>query len=406
MEPSLVPKLIEWIDRVILFCFCVLVIFLPIAHTETIRAFAMCIPAGLWIIKAILCRRFLFARTPMDLPILLFTLVAGLSVVTAVDPRYSLDEFIGEWLIGIGVFYMVVNNTRPEQVKYILGALLVGNLIMVGYGIFDFFRQGGILFETKVRASSLHSGMGTFGTYLVTITPFILVAFFFKRNARVHLFILILLSLNLFSLILNFSLGAWVAIAALFILIGFEFLKRKLLLFPVLLLMTGIFFLFPNPNHSFYHRFTDFSVRADSYNSRWILARFSLERIKKDPLGMIGFGQRSFTKQYKEFVNKYGDWHAHNTFLNITLQTGLQGLILFCFLLYRLLKYCHEKAKVEGNTLRKFYFTAAFMMVITFFVRNLSDDFFIDDSALLFWFLSGIVFAFEKGGLTKKQEEG
>jgi O-antigen ligase len=378
MEPSLVPKLIEWIDRVILFCFCVLVIFLPIVHTETIRAFAMCIPAGLWIIKAILCRRFLFARTPMDLPILLFTLVAGLSVVTAVDPRYSLDEFIGEWLIGIGVFYMVVNNTRPEQVKYILGALLVGNLIMVGYGIFDFFRQGGILFETKVRASSLHSGMGTFGTYLVTITPFILVAFFFKRNARVHLFILIL----------------------------FEFLKRKLLLFPVLLLMTGIFFLFPNPNHSFYHRFTDFSVRADSYNSRWILARFSLERIKKDPLGMIGFGQRSFTKQYKEFVNKYGDWHAHNTFLNITLQTGLQGLILFCFLLYRLLKYCHEKAKVEGNTLRKFYFTAAFMMVITFFVRNLSDDFFIDDSALLFWLLSGIIFAFEKDELTKKQEAG
>jgi hypothetical protein len=33
------------------------------------------------------------------------------------------------------------------------------------------------------------------------------------------------------------------------------------------------------------------------------------------------------------------------------------------------------------------------MMVITFFVRNLSDDFFIDDSALLFWVLSGIIFA-------------
>ncbi len=38
---------------------------------------------------------------------------------------------------------------------------------------------------------------------------------------------------------------------------------------------------------------------------------------------------------------------------------------------------------------------ATFMMIITFFVRNLSDDFFIDDSALLFWFLSGIVFAAE-----------
>jgi O-antigen ligase len=409
MEPSLALKLIEWIDRVILFCFCVLVIFLPIAHTESIRAFAMCIPAGLWIIKAILCRRFLFARTPMDLPIILFTLVAGLSVITAVDPRYSLEEFIGEWLIGISVFYVAVNNTRPEQVKYILGALLVGNLIMVGYGIFDFFRQGGILFEYKVRAASLHSGMGTFGTYLVTITPFILVGFFFVRNSRHFLAILILFSLNFFVLLLNFSLGAWVAIAALFILIGLEFLKRKVLLFPILLLLIGIFFLFPNPNRSFYHRFTDLSKGPDAYNTRWTLAKFSLEKIKKNPFRMIGFGQRSFAKQYKSFVQKYKGlpmWHAHNTFLNIALQTGLQGLILFCFLLYRLLKYCHEQAKAEENYLKKFYITAIFTMVITFFIRNLSDDFFIDDSALLFWFLCGIVFAFHKAGLTKKHEAG
>ncbi len=140
-------RVLRYIDQIILFCFCVLVIFLPIAHTETIRAFAMGIPAGLWIIKAILCRRFLFMRTPLDLPILLFTLVAGLSVVTAVDPRYSLQEFIAEWIIGICLFYLVVNNVRPEQVKYILGALLLGNVIMVGYGIFDFFRDGGIILD-------------------------------------------------------------------------------------------------------------------------------------------------------------------------------------------------------------------------------------------------------------------
>lgn len=36
-------------------------------------------------------------------------------------------------------------------------------------------------------------------------------------------------------------------------------------------------------------------------------------------------------------------------------------------------------------------------MIIAFFVRNLYDDFFIDDSALLFWFLSGAVLALRKG---------
>jgi hypothetical protein len=28
-------------------------------------------------------------------------------------------------------------------------------------------------------------------------------------------------------------------------------------------------------------------------------------------------------------------------------------------------------------------------MIIAFFIRNLSDDFFVDDAALLFWFLAG-----------------
>jgi hypothetical protein len=132
-------RVIQYIDHLILFCLCVLVIFLPIAHTETIRAFTLGIPAGLWIIKAVLCRRWLFTRTAVDLPILLFTLVAGLSVITAVDPRYSFQEFIGEWIIGVFLFYMVVNNVQPERIKYILGALLLGNMLMVGYGIFDFF---------------------------------------------------------------------------------------------------------------------------------------------------------------------------------------------------------------------------------------------------------------------------
>ncbi|HYB21040.1 MAG TPA: hypothetical protein VEH09_08920, partial [Thermodesulfobacteriota bacterium] len=161
-------RVLEYIDGFILFCLCVLVIFLPIAHTETIRAFSIGIPAGLWMIKMVLSRRFLFSRTPLDLPLLLFTLIAGLSVFTAVDWRYSLEEFIGEWMLGLFLFYLVVNNVRSEQMKYILGALLIGNVVMVGYGIFGFFRVGGQLFDYRVRAGSLHSGFGTFGTYLVT----------------------------------------------------------------------------------------------------------------------------------------------------------------------------------------------------------------------------------------------
>jgi O-antigen ligase len=403
-------RVLRYIDQIILFCLCVLVIFLPIAHTESIRAFSLGIPAGLWIIKAILCRRFLFVRTPVDLPILLFTLVAGLSVITAVDPRYSLHEFISEWIIGICLFYLAVNNVRPDQMKYILGALLIGNIIMVGYGIFDFFRDGGQILNRATRAGSLHSGLGTFSTYLVTIIPYAFTAFFFLEKKSHRFIILILLSLNLFALVLTYSIGSWIAIVVLALMAGWKFAPRKVFI-PSLLLITLIIFLgAPQKIFQYYDRLTASNTSPDFYNSRWILAKLSLEKIKEAPFQMNGFGRRTFAKKFRGFIEKYKwestMWHAHNTFLNVAIQTGLQGLLLFCLLLYRMLKYCRETEKSGGSAVIRYFSLATFMMIVAFFFRNISDDFFIDDSALLFWFLSGIVFALGNGELDKKHGVG
>jgi O-antigen ligase len=402
------PKLIKFIDYFILFCLCVLVIFLPIAHTESIRAFSLGIPAGLWIIKAILCRRFLFVRTPVDLPILLFTLVAGLSVVTAVDPRYSLQEFIGEWIIGICLFYLVVNNVQSEQVKYILGALLLGNIIMVTYGIFDFFRDGGQVLNYATRAGSLHSGVGTFSTYLVTVIPYILVALFYEEKMSNRLAILALFSLNCLALVLTYSRGSWITVGILLFVMGCIFLPKRIFIPSFAVLVVGISFLFSQEISSYYQRFIPSpNHMPDSYQSRWALTKFSAEKILENPLQMNGFGHGTFVKKFRheEFWLGYkgaGMWHAHNTFLNLAIQTGLQGLFLFCFLLYRMLKYCREREKSGGSPVIRYFSLATFMMIVAFFFRNLSDDFFIDDSALLFWFLSGIVFASGNGELDKK----
>jgi O-antigen ligase len=411
-------RIIQHFDHITLFCLCVLVIFLPIAHTESIRAFSLGIPVGLWFLKSILSRRFLFTRTPVDLPILLFTLVAALSVITAVDPRYSLEEFIGEWVIGVFLFYMVVNNVRLEQIKYILGALLLGNILMVGYGIFDFFRDGGRILNffrdgeqilnRAIRAASLHSGVGTFSTYLVTIIPYVFVAVFFLKKTAYRFAIVILLSLNLFALFLTYSPGAWLSILVLAFMGGWFFVPRKVFI-PFLLFIGLIIFLgAPQKVFHYYDRLTASNTHPDFYNTRWILAKFSFEKIKETPLQMNGFGRRTFAKKFPSFLEKYKGafmWHAHNTFLNVAIQMGVQGLLIFCFLLYRLLKYCLEREKSEGFPITRYYYLATFLMIITFFARNLSDDFFVDDSALLFWFLCGMIFALKNGIENRKSVE-
>lgn len=396
-------KILLTIDGLILFGLLVLVVFLPIAHTETIRALAMGIPLGLWVLKMILSRRWLFSRTPLDWPILLFTVVAGFSVVTAVDPRYSLEEFIGEWLTGILLFYLVVNNLRSDRLKYLLGAMLLGNVVMVTYGLYDFFRAGGQLFDYKVRAGSLHSGFGTFGTYLVTILPYLLAAFFLVRPNLHRFLIFLLLGLNFACLYMTHSRGSWVAAAFLIFVIGWKFLPRRAILVSAGLAVLGLFLL--APRGILWHTTPISGPGApggtiETGNVRWELTKFSLGKVMENPFQMLGFGQRSFVKKYKDFYLKYKGaqlWHAHNTFLNISLQTGLQGLVFFCLLLYQLLRYCYTRAKLEESPSLKFFFLATFMMIITFFVRNLSDDFFVDDSALLFWLLSGASLTITRG---------
>jgi putative inorganic carbon (HCO3(-)) transporter len=401
-------KGIQYIDHFILFCFCVLVIFLPIAHTETIRAFSISIPAGLWIIKAILRRQWLWDRTPLDIPILLFTFVAGLSLITAVDCKYSLEELIGDWVLPVLLFYMVVNNFRGEQIKYLLGALLLGNLLMVSYGIYDFFHRGGSLFTYQVRAGSLHSGFGTFSTYLITILPYLLVAGFFVRKVSGRLGLACLLLLNFFALYLTHARGAWVAAAILLLMVGWKFLPKKILLPSVGAAFLLFFFLAPQTvikHHTGLNSPGRPAASIETGQARWELTKFCLERIKENPFQMLGYGQRSFVKKYRDFYLQYKGallWHAHNVFLNLALQTGLQGLAIFCFLIYKIIKYSYGRANSVNSSLAKYFLMATFMMVITFFVRNLSDDFFIDDAALLFWFLCGAAVSMQAGWVAKK----
>ena len=396
-------KIIQGFDHLILTGLCVLIFFLPIAHTETIRAFSFGIPLALWFLKMAVQKRWLFKRTPLDLPIFLFTAVAALSLITAVDFHYSLEEFTGEWVTGIALFYLLVNNFREEGLKYFLGAILLGNLVMVVYGNYDFFRQGGSLVDYQVRASSLHYIAGALATYLITVLPYLLLAVLIYPNLTTRLALFFLALLNFFTLYLTHVRGAWIAAAVIGFLICGKFYSRKM----ALALVTGgaLFILFLAPEKILTHHAPlesqgSHESRIATGLARWEVLKFSFDRIGENPFKMLGFGRRSFVKQYGEFYEKYKGallWHAHNTFINLILQTGVQGLVFFLFLVYKILKFTYGRAELEKEPLKKVFLFATFFMLISFFMRNLSDDFFADDGALLFWMLSGTALSFQKG---------
>ena len=82
-------------------------------------------------------------------------------------------------------------------------------------------------------------------------------------------------------------------------------------------------------------------------------------------------------------------WHAHNTLLDFTFQTGIQGLLALLWVMGVAGFQCFRRRGPGIDPWVRNFSLATGVMVVGFLIRNFFDDFFVDDNALLFWFLIG-----------------
>lgn len=80
--------------------------------------------------------------------------------------------------------------------------------------------------------------------------------------------------------------------------------------------------------------------------------------------------------------------HAHNVFLNKWLQMGIVGILLFVALYSSVLYKCLQSEFSDDEMLLKLLLLLIFA---GFFVRSMTDDFFIRNNLLLFWLMTGFI---------------
>jgi O-antigen ligase len=118
------------------------------------------------------------------------------------------------------------------------------------------------------------------------------------------------------------------------------------------------------------------------------LWHFAIGRIADHPWLGAGLGKMS---SRDAFVAQFGNpmlLHAHNAFLNRALETGLPGLLAFLFLLGQVtLGFGRVARSADADT--AVIGAAGLALVAGVVVKNLTDDFFIQQNALLFWSLAG-----------------
>lgn len=131
------------------------------------------------------------------------------------------------------------------------------------------------------------------------------------------------------AVILTYSRGAWLALAALCLYLGWVENKRWWLWFLCVPLLFGWY------HDTLYARWISlFSVSQEdtSLAMRWSMWKAALTMAGTHPILGIGWGEfKTIYPQYNWFIKHAGIciYHAHNMFLNILAETGMTGFFFF-----------------------------------------------------------------------------
>lgn len=413
-----------WIDRVILLFLGVLIFVLPIAHTVTIRALAFYIPLFLLMIKYYLTRDFKWISTSFEWPFLAFFIVVLASLPTALNFSGSLKEIRAEVVIPILYFYTAYYALRGERDGAILlKILLFGSLMFSIYSLYEFHVHKGTWLEATYRVSGVKGAIEASGLYHVMVIPFLFWGLFYFRKSWQRLCLVGLLTANLLALHVTFTRAAYFALGMQAVCItGLLLIKRRWVLSISIIVIIGLIGTFyvekklfrelqtgGIPSIEVYLQLKPKEIAGLSSNpmtERLTMWRIAIDEIAKNPFYPHGFGRFSFSEAVHNESNRHllTYPHVHNTFIGMAFELGMQGLIVFLWMIGTFFMLIFKKWYKSTDSFSTFISASLLTMMFGYWVSNFFQNMDADDPKLLFMLLLGIGMAVLHR-IPKEQEE-
>jgi len=311
---------------------------IPLAPTMVLAGVIMLTLVS-YLLKLYREKSFKLKLAPMDFFVFLFGLALLYSTITSYTVKSSVLVLMMH--IAFIAFYFIITNTikTRKQLFSLAAVLVLATSLAALYGLYQYKFVGSTseawidttMFEDiKSRVGSTFENPNVFGEYLVLIIPVAIAMLWGSKNWLSRIAALGLGLIMLAALAVTYSRGAYIGLV---LALGlFAVLRDRRF---VLLGVVGLFLLpFVLPP-SVINRFASIGNLQDTSSSYRISVWLGSLRIAKDfwPSG-IGLGIEPFKLIYPKYsLTAAYAHHSHNIYIELLIETGIVGFILFLSML-------------------------------------------------------------------------
>ena len=284
----------------------------------------------------------------------LFAFATILGGVSATGGRESLYPAVVYTILILGYFLTTNLLATRELCHRALISLGISSAVVASYGVLQYllgditanWLDNEMFSYIPGRATSFFDNPNVLGTYLIMMIPFILAVFICVKGFKTKSVIFTELTLTVLCLIWTWSRGAWLgAIVGIFTLLVVLNYKNILLLFGGVACAPILKFALPNGVVS---RFLSIGNMADSSTYYRVYTWKGVIRMLKQVWSSgIGIGQAAFEQMYPIFAYAGTEAapHAHNLIMQITVELGISGTVIFIVLMFFFFQNCFEFIK-------------------------------------------------------------
>lgn len=355
---------------------------------------------------------------PVDIAALIFMIMLLLGGVFSVSRTTSVKSVLVFVCFMLG-YFLTVNLIRSREwaVRCFVaiavaatGESLIGILQYLRGDLETKWIDTNMFTDISGRITSTLENPNVLAEYIILTLPVLIALLFSAKGFRQKFFAFLVCGVSAACLLLTWSRGAWLGIAVGAILFIMIYHRRSIYLFVAG--AASIPFLTALLPESIIRRVTTIGDMADSSTSyRVYIWRATVKMIGDYFAGGIGIGEGAFRAIYPRYsyAGIEAAPHSHNLYLQIWLEIGIFGIIIFLAFIFMLLQnnftHSHELALRDDKTGSDRVLACACMCgLVSILVQGLTDYIWYNYRVfLMFWLIAGLSAAFIRVGRNEIQ---